>query len=716
MYQPPPHPHRPPAQDEAASFAPTIIVNAACIGLVVVSLLCFLLMARLLIATTGTTGGLLAVGHGVVGLAALAGAIGVRSGRVALAVIGLLACPIAGAASLFALVTGSIAGLVGGGVTLVTLVVTAISLGDVMRMGAARKALRSGMPIEVAPPSGPLSGDMPRVKARRWPVVVVLVGVVGLVAGGAVVGTRLVARSERLQQANAFRSLETCLLGGPPPPGVPPSVAYRRMEISLVAAPPSANPWPARCATHAHALHESKRHAAEGENNTKDVRDTAFWAERLGHVLADARGASVYDTIEQLWRAAEKESFEKVAGEAGATPPANALDVDALARVEPFSKNRMQLSVLRTDWVQAPTVHLLVDGSHHGDGRLCTMGARETSIRCKTLPPPLDQSALRLIAGAEADTPPLLFAGNNGDAGIFRTDGTPVAETWSYGGIARADGSIGLLSYDKRASKYVLLRSDKGSEPTRTPFAIKDAKGFTATIDDNVVWMTDKGSISVARMLPAGAPLGATTELGTVDDSGRIESIDGCRSADAFFLLVRGSVGSSLAIDSGDRWSSLIPVKTEGTLTCSGKEAFITQQSVRSGGTGAVSIERCSSAGCQTAAVDLDDVFQQNTELLPKLAPMAFALDEKLLLVWRAGQRGGVRMRLAPVDHIAAAEDIVLFDDRIANGRVTERSSFLDLRGWARQGRAVLLLGTNAGVWAIGVEASGRVTPIETVR
>src|SRR6476660_4482780 len=86
-YPAPPHypgppqyhdPHAPygqrPAPEEAASFAPTFMVNAACICLVVVALLLFLMMVRLLIATSGSTGGLLAVGHGVLGLAALAGA------------------------------------------------------------------------------------------------------------------------------------------------------------------------------------------------------------------------------------------------------------------------------------------------------------------------------------------------------------------------------------------------------------------------------------------------------------------------------------------------------------------------------------------------------------------------------------------------------------------------------------------------------------------
>ena len=194
--------------------------------------------------------------------------------------------------------------------------------------------------------------------------------------------------------------------------------------------------------------------------------------------------------------------------------------------------------------------------------------------------------------------------------------------------------------------------------------------------------------------------------------------LNGCRSREAFFLLVGGSRGAALAIDTGDRWSDLVPTRTTGdaTFDCAGKEAFILRQRVAFGGTGAVSLERCAATGCQHQTVDLDDVFKKNPEILPKIAPLALPLDGKLLLVWRAGTRGGVRMRLAPVEHIAEAEDVVIFDDRVQDGHVTERSNIREIGGFSREGHAVVFLSTTSGMWPLDIDGSGKVTPIETVR
>ena len=712
QHPPPPYGQRP-EQDEAASFAPTVLVNAACIGLVIVAVLMFMLMARLLLATSGTTGGLLAVAHGVLGLAALAGAGGVRSGRLGAAIVGMLTCPFAGIASLFALLTGSIGSIAGCMLSVVTLVVVAISLGDVARMGAARNALRLGaVPADLGPPSGPVSTDLPRVKPRRWPVVVALLGIVVLGGVGTAVGLRVAARAERETELAAFRALEDCLLGGKPAPGVGASLAYRRMELRLAVEPPSANPWPARCATHAHALHESKRRSGMKE----ELGDTASLAERLAHLLTAPGEASVYAAVDELWARVANEGYETAGAEAGpATSPW--LDVDALASVAPFSKSRLPLGALRTDRVSAPTLHIVVDGARQrGEGRLCSLDAN--AIRCATLPPPLDESTLTLSGGAEGNATPLLFA-RGGQAGIFRATGELLGEMPSYGSIVRADGSIGIVGYERLPSKLVLLRADANGAPNRTPLQLEgigEARQVTL-LDDNLVWASNDGALSVARLQlqSSGAPLGERLQLGTLDGLGYVESFEACRSSGTFFLLVNGSAGSAIAIGTGDRWSSLIPVGG-GTFGCAGKEAFVLQQRLRAGGTGSIALERCTATGCQKSSVDLDEVFQQNVELLPKFAPLALPLDGKLLLVWRAGKRGGVRMRLAPIEHLSSTEDVVLFDDRLQDGRVSDRSNLLELRGWSREGRAVVFLSTTSGVWPIAIDADGNVTPIATTR
>ena len=360
-------------QDETAGFAPTTLVHAASGTVVVMGLITLVLMARLLLATRGSLSTLLAVGHGAVAIACFLAAAGARSGRLAGSIVGMLACPAAALGSAFALMTGSIGGVFGGVIALLALVLLLLSLGDVARMGQARRAMRAGaagaMPMPFPSYDGPPSSDLPRLKPRRWPIVLALVVLVVLGGGGVAIGLRTMARDEHAKEVTAFQSLETCLLGGKPPADVPPSLAYRRMELAaLGGAPVLTNPWPARCSTHAHALAEARRRAGATDKSKEDV---AFFAERVGQVVGDARRVSeVYDAIDALWRQTAKDGYASLPNEAGAASP-TWLDADALAAAAPLSRSRVSLAAFRTDRVPGTTLHLLADGvAGRGDGTL----------------------------------------------------------------------------------------------------------------------------------------------------------------------------------------------------------------------------------------------------------------------------------------------------------------------------------------------------------
>jgi hypothetical protein len=89
----------------------------------------------------------------------------------------------------------------------------------------------------------------------------------------------------------------------------------------------------------------------------------------------------------------------------------------------------------------------------------------------------------------------------------------------------------------------------------------------------------------------------------------------------------------------------------------------------------------------------------------------AVDLAGNLLVVWLAGEHGGLRMRLAPPDTFSRAEDAVVLDDHVADGKTCHDSTILGFRLYSREHFAVLLLSTIAGVHAFRIDPSGALTP-----
>ncbi len=188
--------------------------------------------------------------------------------------------------------------------------------------------------------------------------------------------------------------------------------------------------------------------------------------------------------------------------------------------------------------------------------------------------------------------------------------------------------------------------------------------------------------------------------IGTSDDG----------AAPLIFAGNRGSEGIFRA-DSGELVS---PEMTGGTLSCSKSTAAITRvEPAASSFKTTFRQVRCTSAGCRTDAVQMEQLLHRRVEFAPKEGHAnAVDLDGKLLIVWAAGERGGIRMRLAPAETISRAPDVILYDDLIKDGHVQPLSTLFDLKLFSREGFAVLLLGTVTGVHALRIESDGKVTPL----
>jgi hypothetical protein len=102
---------------------------------------------------------------------------------------------------------------------------------------------------------------------------------------------------------------------------------------------------------------------------------------------------------------------------------------------------------------------------------------------------------------------------------------------------------------------------------------------------------------------------------------------------------------------------------------------------------------------------------QQELKALEEARLAAVDLAGKLLVVWSAGERAGLRMRITPPDAFDKGKDVLVFDDHVRGGKVTSESTLLGFRLFSRDGFAVLLLSTVAGLHALRIGPDGAVAP-----
>jgi hypothetical protein len=124
----------------------------------------------------------------------------------------------------------------------------------------------------------------------------------------------------------------------------------------------------------------------------------------------------------------------------------------------------------------------------------------------------------------------------------------------------------------------------------------------------------------------------------------------------------------------------------------------------------------CTVSECKEHLVDIDKVLASNDDLTPRESKNVRAIDVggKLLFVWSAGDRGGVRMRIGAPDQLATAPETILLDDHIRDGVYRDESTLVGLELLPFGKSAVLLLGTVEGVYAFLVSADGKVAPLPT--
>ncbi|MFS8070941.1 MAG: hypothetical protein ACMG6S_31625, partial [Byssovorax sp.] len=561
------------------------------------------------------------------------------------------------------------------------------------------------------PPSDDIESLLAEQKRRRTRLLAVSGGLVGVIAGGLFALATYQSRQAEARIATAFGSLSRCLVGGPLEPRESAGTRVRRLQLTAMTLPDDqramdgGQSWPDRCSTFAYQLDEALRDAGRATGD----KDLAQAAAKLGKQLKEPTSfsADLTEPVETVWSLSELEKIQGASAVAIAGPPGRAepLDADGLARGTPLAQRAFSFKTVFTEPHPALDLRVLVDDP--GAPLLCTIKRAAAPAKCAALPKEITASkqGLRLIGTSDDGAAPLIFAGNRGSEGIFRADGGELVDRfYAYGGYAAADGFSAVLGWKEQEKELVATRKLAGTPKTQaklTPaFRTGNPYYSAQMLWDQVllrgVTKDDRRRLFAQLLERTGDVLGEAVDVGELSEPGLIQGgldepphITGCKTAEAMVVRVKGYDNDFMTFRLAGTWSAPVsPEMTGGTLSCSKSTAAITRvEPAASSFKTTFRQVRCTSAGCRTDEVQMEQLLHRRVEFAPKEGHAdAVDLDGKLLIVWAAGERGGVRVRVAPAEAISRAPDVILYDDLIKDGHVQPLSTLFDLKLFSREG------------------------------
>jgi hypothetical protein len=587
-------------------------------------------------------------------------------------------------------------------------------------------------------------------RRRRTIAVAAVVAVVAIAAGS--YGFNYYSRE---QAAAAVRddwsAVARCLVGEPLRPEDSASMRFRGAQLAslthadLKRAPAKGAPWPDRCATVAHRLSESLSASGQADAEGKELAAAvAALAKGLEDKQAYAKDLSA--ELDTTWAAATALGLQAGAAPSVEEPPAPArpLSVDSMTTVPPLFNGPFNLSALSVEAPAEGVVHLGAALKELDAPMLCRFEATDAGA-CRALggdAAKIPSGALRLLGTSEVGASPMLFAGERGEKGVFRSkDGKELAATHALGGYAGKDGFQALLSFDARTKRLSMLRVAGDRSLTQPVVAAQFRLQLQEPkVDAQMLWghlvvrgtnVHDEVWMAGARVPPTGRLLDEVKPIGQLGDKGKGLSppprpkgnprVSGCRTNAGVVARVDNGRDEYLSFYAEGQWSKPVRVSSAGgTLSCRRGEAAITRIDTGAAGSPletAITHHRCNAAtGCKPKTIKLSDLLAGEHALAPTSLLEATDLGGKLLVVWKAEQRGGVRMRLAPTDQVSKQADIVLFDDLVKDGKVLGVSTLRDMRLLSAGSFALLLLSTDTGVHALRIESNGKVTPVPVNR
>jgi len=563
-------------------------------------------------------------------------------------------------------------------------------------------------------------------------VVVVATGVIRYVQAQA--ATRLV---------EGYSQLSVCLLGEAPAQGELASSRVRAIQLTALTqsdvkrAPKEGSPWPDRCATYAHKLHEGVEASAiaDSEGGKKLLVSAKALAEKLGD--KESYAADLSRLVDAVFDDARAAGIALVSAPAVEAPPKAAapLTVDSLKDTAPLTKTAIDLGAVAVESLVSSTVRVLIDDAKVEGAPLVCSFTRDAAS-CRSLAKPA-ADAVRggsLSASADEGAAPLVFGSKSG---VYRgDDGTLLTEAVGIGGYVAADGLPHALALSDPGGRLELLVAGNDRVKRKRIF-LAGIELADPSKDARMLWQhvlvlgQKKASQGDAEMVLTTASLDGRGGLGRFEVIGtlgpppegggdELPRIDGCQSAKTIVASARVGAQTHLSFWLGNRWSKPVAAPLDGgVLACRGNEATLTRvDALRSDEqlSAALHQHRCSPTACKSYKVTLRELLAGEVGLVPQALIDAVGIGSKLAVVWGASQRGGLRMRLAAADQLGASGDMLVFDDFVKDGKVQTSSTLLDMRLLPADGFALLLLGTTTGVHALRITPDGKVTPVAVSR
>ncbi|MBW2527984.1 MAG: hypothetical protein JRI23_27635 [Deltaproteobacteria bacterium] len=577
------------------------------------------------------------------------------------------------------------------------------------------------MSDSVPPPADSLPDTLRELqadaRAKRRTIRVVLFGVVPLVAIGIgvlawVMSQRAAARDIRV----AWSRAAACLVGEPLAEGQRASLRVRGIQLAALHDElelPEKERWPSRCADDVATLQVKLREHGRDDDGDEGL---AAQAERLAIQLRKARIMDDLSVpIDGLFDAARKRGLhaEPIALTRPTREPAGALDLDALPATARVSNLQYTLDQVSTTPMIGTDLHLLVyDPKIDRTPLLCTFTV-DGADRCRKLGGELvGKAGLQLGGTAAPGALPLVFAGRDGEAGIYRADSsTKIAALAASSAYVAADGYVAIASrpldrdgafdlVEQRAAGGAIERHTieaKQFEPKATQIHRKQIlwdKLLVQVLDAEDVEASPRLQYTALPSDDADRPFVDIAPLNWVN-----AAIFGCRTATTTIVRV-GVRQGFITFFGAEGWSSPVAAQSfPPAFTCDEGEAVFTDRFGNQ--------QRCTPAGCK-----------QTPGSAPRYEPFdqrdgAVAdVGGRILALGLAEGRGGLRYRYAAGKNLADKhQDRILFDDLVRDGAVQKDSVVLGMHLLGRGRFAVLLLSTPAGLYAIRFDAKGQPSP-----
>ncbi|NUP09460.1 MAG: hypothetical protein HOW73_25685 [Polyangiaceae bacterium] len=562
---------------------------------------------------------------------------------------------------------------------------------------------------------------------------VLLIGVAALLlAGGGIAGFGYFQnQSARKQTQAAFGELSQCLVGEAVTSSAEIPMKYRAHQVAIMGRKPDeraegGEPWPERCATPALKVVDA---AEDAGLESSDGKSLYAAADELAKALKEKRGLDndISGLLRNTWEQAEAAKLTPSASSVAGPPTHKPVMVlDQIPDTAIVSKEYVALNAMHTTRHPSEEGFIFFDRKEAPGPFYCRV--EKERLLCKKVPADVAKlgHAITVNGSSDPGVPPLFFAGNRGDAGVYRGDtGALVDKMDTVGAYARKDGLVVLLGVaDGKMTLAVQKKS--GDLTTRYPLD-EELKPF---FEDTVEWgngfyttMVSHGYL-YAQIWKEGQawklyafPIGADGRpkkptligdlSGSTENSGG-PSLSSCRTADARRTVrIHHYEHDYVTFFADGTWTRPLEANglSEGIMDCGEGRATFTQNG---------SLTLCTSAECTQEYLNMYRA--PNNDLAPRSGANDRALvKDTLVAIWGAGQRGGIRGRRALPKEWESSTDAVLFDDLVADGKLGEVSTVTELKVLPAPGSALVLLQTRKGLVAMRVGSDGGFTPDNVV-